>query len=1222
MRVNNLVKLTLIIGLVLCASGVASADTNWTVTSQTDWDSAQYSSVNASIDNGRLMLPAESYNISVIAYGGNMSVASRDDNPVSVEFNNNGTKMFFFGNEYDTVYEYHLSTPYDISTATYDSSFDASSEINTADGMTFSNDGSKMFLEGIDNDIIVRYDLSTPFNVSTASYVSNMSTRNTTNYEYPYGLDFGNDGLRLYVVYGSGQIVDQYNLTIAYNLSTAVLNSTIDTNCSEPRGITFNDDGSKMYVAGEGGVFEHTLSTPWEITTATFRDKSSTIGRSEPDGITFTPYGGINGSRFFCPRNNFLTGVHDIYWYSTNVSAGSWTSEWHNWGGSTRIKKITQSIGAVGSGLQVKVQASDDGSTVKSDTGWLSITSTGTITNDFADISGQYTRVKYDLTAGSSPIVQSYNLTVSGDPPTPTNLQNITGNFFIKYDWQPRTGIDTDYFNATIADVSSGWSLSLIKYIQSHDISSQTTGPTGLTCIPNGTKFYVSGGDNIYEYNLSTPWDISTANYLFNISATGPPALRGVKFNDNGTKMYTVEGDATTWNDHVVEYDLTEAWNVSTASQVNSFNVSADLGTDTFPQGVALKSDGKKLYVIDSTSNTNKTYEYDLTEPWNISTAQYRQSSDITGSSLIFGSDGTRIYTGKCAGDNKICEFNLETAWNISTVTETQSFNANNQDSSLGHGLVVKPDDGTKLYATGTGNDYIYEYNLTLGIWQNSTSTSWNLTTLEPHGYAEIEVYSYNSTYDEFNTTPASANITIPNNPITLTDLLTSYNVKEQDTFKVDANRTDLDGDTPTFGTNATNGTFYSSNGTLIWNTGIGDEGTYNWYINVSDSYGSTDMMNFTLDVAKTLFYVKDMSPKLWAVRSDTFHPVNYSTTADGQYGEENILLGLNQSNNFVGKYTINFTANISFQNVTMGIDTSAPARSFIHGTSGIPNITSKSLLVGRNYFYDKVYVCPDATTLSEVSPDCPKKVTLDVGETTNGYTLSETIINDTKYYKVAGITGTGAGEVKPPNPYIKSIYNSATEDDSESFTISPDTTVYFKATASQAVMWYWDGVASYTGDGTTSTTGERTFSSTGNYTVSVYGSNQNGSTSTVTWSVAVVKAGAAPTPTEVVGPAPTKPSIWEQIKNWGTWILSVLVIVGVAYLARVIYITLTKGGSKEEQASAVIVGTAMIAGQLYTGAITSALVSIPVEAITEWLWLIMTIILFGLMIIAGKVGD
>ena len=62
---------------------------------------------------------------------------------------------------------------------------------------------------------------------------------------------------------------------------------------------------------------------------------------------------------------------------------------------------------------------------------------------------------------------------------------------------------------STPYDVSTG------TYVQNFSVSAQDTVPNGVEFKPDGTKFYIVGdtGNDINEYDLSTPWDISTATF-------------------------------------------------------------------------------------------------------------------------------------------------------------------------------------------------------------------------------------------------------------------------------------------------------------------------------------------------------------------------------------------------------------------------------------------------------------------------------------------------------------------------------------------------------------------------------------------------------------------------------------------------------------------------------------------------------------------------------------
>src|SRR6056297_3399499 len=103
-----------------------------------------------------------------------------------------------------------------------------------------------------------------------------------------------------------------------------------------------------------------------------------------------------------------------------------------------------------------------------------------------------------------------------------------------------------------------------------------------------------SGGDDVNEYDLSSAWDVSSASYLQNFSvAAQDTAPLGLFFKPDGTKMYVLGNIG----DDVNEYDLSTAWDVSSASYLQNFSVASQ---DTIPTGLFFKPDGTKMYVAGS----------------------------------------------------------------------------------------------------------------------------------------------------------------------------------------------------------------------------------------------------------------------------------------------------------------------------------------------------------------------------------------------------------------------------------------------------------------------------------------------------------------------------------------------------------------------------------------------------------------------------------------------
>jgi sugar lactone lactonase YvrE len=253
--------------------------------------------------------------------------------------------------------------------------------------------------------------------------------------------------------------------------------------------------------------------------------------------------------------------------------------------------------------------------------------------------------------------------------------------------------------------------------LNSFSVAAEEISPNGLFFKPDGTKMYVIGsaGDDVNEYNLSSAWDISTASYLQNFSVAAQEIVpQGLFFKPDGTKMYVI-GSA---GDDVNEYNLSSAWDISTASYLQNFSVAAQ---ETVPTGLFFKPDGTKMYVI-GTAGDNVN-EYNLSSAWDISTASYLQNFSVAAQEtfpqgLFFKPDGTKMYVIGSIGDD-VNEYNLSSAWDISTASYLQNFSVAAQET-VPQGLFFK-DDGTRMYVIGSDTDFVFAYPL---------STAWNISTI------------------------------------------------------------------------------------------------------------------------------------------------------------------------------------------------------------------------------------------------------------------------------------------------------------------------------------------------------------------------------------------------------------------------------------------------------------------------------------------------------------
>jgi hypothetical protein len=222
------------------------------------------------------------------------SVASEESSPRNLAFNADGTKMYIVGTSSDSVHQYSLSTAYDLSTASYDSvSFSVASQETNPIGLTFNTDGTKMYIVGFINDTVYQYNLSTGFNLSTASYGS-VSFSVASQETAPLSLTFNADGTKMYIVGNTNDSVYQYSLSTGFNVSTASYDSvsfSVTSQDNAPCAIAFNTDGTKMFLMGQqySTVYQYTLSTGFDLSTASYDSSSFSVNSQEtsPSGLAF-----------------------------------------------------------------------------------------------------------------------------------------------------------------------------------------------------------------------------------------------------------------------------------------------------------------------------------------------------------------------------------------------------------------------------------------------------------------------------------------------------------------------------------------------------------------------------------------------------------------------------------------------------------------------------------------------------------------------------------------------------------------------------------------------------------------------------------------------------------------------------------------------------------------------------------------------------------------------
>jgi hypothetical protein len=631
-----------------------------------------YNPVDGDLELSGVADPNLYFDITTAIYEQSFGVGFQESIPAGISFNSDGTKMFIIGVTGNDVNEYSLSIAFDISTAFFVDSFSVASQETNATGIAFNTDGTKMFITGVVGDDVNEYDLSTGFDVSTASFVQSFGVVNT-----PTDIAFNSNGTKMFIVTTVADTVNEYDLSTGFDVSTAsfVDSFSVATQASNPTGLTFNNDGTKMFVCDNAGdaVYRYTLSTGFDVSTAYFVDSFSIAAQ---DGTSQSIRFNNDGSKMYIVGDQFNTvyqyAIGQAYptgYQSVHTTASIDSTYW------TDINSMTADQNA-GTGNVYYAISTDDRTT------WTVIDNTG----------------ERDIVRNNAGTWQ-YNSNSAYASETWVN--GSTNNELATLS-QSMEGASRD----------ATYDISLATFEKTFSVVNQSSTLTDITFNNDGSKMYVLGfnENSIYEYNLSVSFDVASAAYSQSRVVVNQPM--GMTFNNDGTKLFIINFATDTVN----EYDLSTGFDISSASFSQSFSVVAQ---ENQPRDVVFNTDGTKMFIVgDAGDDVN---EYDLSTGFDISTAVYSQRFSVAAQStgpqgIRFNPDGTKMFIMGRDPDS-VQEYALSTGFNVSTASYVQGFSIASQEI-LPSGLAFN-NDGTKMFILGNTGDAVYQYDIPENYYAN-----------------------------------------------------------------------------------------------------------------------------------------------------------------------------------------------------------------------------------------------------------------------------------------------------------------------------------------------------------------------------------------------------------------------------------------------------------------------------------------------------------------------
>jgi len=313
---------------------------------------------------------------------------------------------------------------------------------------------------------------------------------------------------------------------------------------------------------------------------------------------------------------------------------------------------------------------------------------------------------------------------------------------------------------------------------------------------PDGTKLFIVRASSVYQYTLSTPWLLSSANIAggtFLSTASVDTGCTGLFFKPDGTRMFicgttsainATTGSSVTGEDRVYQYSLSTAWDVTTATLLSGSRrfANADAGlpaAETTPAAIHFNSDGTQFFMLGSTNDA--VYQYSLSTAYDVSTSTYvkqfsiaTQETNPTG--LGFNSTGTRMYVVGTTGDD-VNEYRLSTAWDVATAVFYDRVYIAAAGELTVNGFYLSANDSS-AYICGTTVDTVQKFLTSPSAAQTSNNAVF-LNNVRAKGgvvadnYVVVEGFLNVTGLSSFSTTSVFGTLTATG-PISLTGTTTS----------------------------------------------------------------------------------------------------------------------------------------------------------------------------------------------------------------------------------------------------------------------------------------------------------------------------------------------------------------------------------------------------------------------------------------------------------------
>ena len=570
---------------------------NVTVESQSNYLNVDVNGSSGSaniIEN--LELSVLEYNVSSATNQQTFSFTSQDSSPNAIRFIDNGSILYMVGDNCNSVYQYNLTTPYDITTMSYSgNSLSVNAQGSTPRGIDINDSGSLMVI--VNNNVLYEYSL-TAFDISTATYTSNNFSFGSED-SIIRGISYNSDGSKLYAIGQGNSRIYEYNLSTNYDITTMSYSGQFLNVSGE---LAFDTDlvvapnnTTILAVSSADEIVRYEMSTPNDITTASYANDLFAIPSGTTTGVDLDP---INYRIYACDFSSDNLYQYDIDKPLLLINANNIESS-INLSDINKEHTVETSILKPYTITKATANGNYDVSAVENSLYRFEISNDGTIAlisgiqND--GVLSYNLSTPYDVTSATysgnsffiSTSTRDFKINNDG-----TELYALVGSTLTKYD------LSTPYDITTIS-------------LNGDTFSFGTEDSQAFTfCFStDGLKMYMSGlnSNTIYEYTMSSAYDITSSVYTGNNLSLASESSNnfGININGDGSQIFTVSVNT----DAVQIYSMATPYDLSTASYTESYSLTG-IGN---PYGISFGNNGIKMYITDN--NPDLIYQFDLPKP-------------------------------------------------------------------------------------------------------------------------------------------------------------------------------------------------------------------------------------------------------------------------------------------------------------------------------------------------------------------------------------------------------------------------------------------------------------------------------------------------------------------------------------------------------------------------------------------------------------------------------